>query len=37
MGEELSESVETGTGMTVSPEEPVMVLEVIVESEVVLT
>ena len=36
MGEELSESVEMGTGMTVRPEEPVMVLDVVAESEVML-
>jgi hypothetical protein len=37
MGEELSESVETGTGTTVTPEEPVMVLDVVAEPDVVLT
>lgn len=37
MGDELSEpSVETGTGMTVVPDEPVMVLDVIAGPEVVL-
>lgn len=37
MGDELSEpSVETGTGMTVVPEEPVMVLDVVAGPEVVL-
>jgi hypothetical protein len=37
MGDELSEpSVETGTGMTVVPREPVMVLEVVAGPEVVL-
>jgi hypothetical protein len=37
MGEELSESVETGTGTTVTPEEPVMVLDDAAEPVVVLT
>jgi hypothetical protein len=37
MGEELSESVEIGTGTTVTPEEPVMVLDVVAEPDVVLT
>lgn len=38
MGDELSEpSVETGTGMTVVPDEPVMVLDVVAGPEVVLT
>ena len=38
MGDELSEpSVETGTGMTVVPDEPVMVLDVVAVPEVVLT
>jgi hypothetical protein len=37
MGEELSESVETGTGTTVTPEEPVMVPDDAAEPDVVLT
>jgi hypothetical protein len=36
MGEELSESVEAGTGTTVTPEEPVIVLDVIAEPDVVV-